>query len=192
MQMILSQKEMNLKSERDRLKTFKTWSSDSFTNTAWLAAAGFFYFGYKDMVRCAFCNLQLSYWEEDDDPFEEHKKWAFSCPYVNNISPSIELKCEYERLKTFQNWPLPCPNEFCLASAGFYYTGHGDKVKCIFCKIEIENWRENDNPLNDHEKWAPYCPYIRGFYVGNVDLNPENPTIIPHNTSYDTCGSNIC
>lgn len=179
---------LNLKSEKDRIKTFKNWSSKRFTNIGWLAAAGFYYFDYEDVVRCAFCNITLRNWREEDDPYDEHNRWAPSCPYLNGISPDIRLKSEYERLKTFETWPVDFPDDLSLSSAGFYYTGRGDAVKCIFCKIQIEDWKENDNPLDDHRKWAPYCPYLRGFDVENIDLNPENPTIIPNNNSYDVCG----
>lgn len=189
MRMVLNLEELNLQSERDRMKTFKNWTSKHFTNTAWLAAAGFYYFGYKDAVRCAFCNIVLRSWIENEDPYDEHLRWAPSCPYLVGISPDIRLKSEYERIKTFETWPVHFPNVFSFAAAGFYYTGERDRVRCIFCKIEIEEWDENDNPLDDHRKWAPYCPYLRGLDVGNIDLFPENPTIIPNNDiGYDVCG----
>lgn len=50
-----------------------------------LAAAGFWYTKSEDIVRCAFCNVEVGRWEEGDDPMEEHKKWSKNCSFLKHM-----------------------------------------------------------------------------------------------------------
>ncbi|XP_063889996.1 baculoviral IAP repeat-containing protein 5-like [Scylla paramamosain] len=70
-----------------RLKTFKKWpyGEDSKLNKEAMAAAGFYFIGSKsnpDLVRCFLCFKELDGWEEEDDPWEEHKNHASYCQFV--------------------------------------------------------------------------------------------------------------
>ena len=51
-----------------------------------------------------------------------------------------------------------------LAGAGFYYTGIRDRVKCVFCRIEVEDWNHNDMPLIDHRRLSSNCFFIQKKY----------------------------
>ncbi|KAM6976421.1 baculoviral IAP repeat-containing protein 7 [Aplochiton taeniatus] len=84
-----------------------------------------------------------------------------------------EMEAEESRLTTFHNWPtgaLVQPNV--LARAGFFYTGHGDNVKCFFCDGGLRNWETEDDPWQEHAKWFPRCDFLiqsRGReYVSNI------------------------
>jgi len=61
------------------------------------------------------------------------------------------------RVKTFINgWPKhirATAKE--LASAGFYFLGKYDQVKCYYCNGGLQNWHYNDNPWFEHAKWYP-------------------------------------
>lgn len=39
-----------------------------------------------------------------------------------------------------------------LARAGFYFTGHSDCVRCFSCKKTVDNWREEDAPVQRHKE----------------------------------------
>ena len=84
------------------------------------------------------------------------------------------LKFEKERLKTFIDWPIPqtlllCPKE--LASDGFYYTRIEDICACVFCGVTIGKWERGDTPREEHKKYCPDCPFVKGLRpVGNVTL----------------------
>lgn len=67
----------------------------SFDNPVWqlnsvcqkptiLAAAGFFFTGKKDSVRCFTCDGGLEKWEPSDDPWTEHARWFPHCKFVLN------------------------------------------------------------------------------------------------------------
>ena len=68
-----------------------------------------------------------------------------------------------DRLITFTNWPSKVnPKE--LACAGFYYTQKNDIVRCAFCSCEFHNWREGDDPLEDHYRSVKYCDFARVLF----------------------------
>jgi len=48
-----------------------------------MAAAGFYYLRRDDIVRCAFCGVEVGNWVVGDDPKEDHKKWAPRCAFIN-------------------------------------------------------------------------------------------------------------
>ncbi|KAK7789133.1 hypothetical protein R5R35_002077 [Gryllus longicercus] len=84
---------LNLKLKEDRLTTFSGWPV-SFMSENLLAEAGFYYLHTGDLVRCAFCGIQIAYWEFGDKPMEEHRRWSPSCPLLrkstaNNAEDSI-------------------------------------------------------------------------------------------------------
>ncbi|ABY65742.1 inhibitor of apoptosis protein 3 [Orgyia leucostigma nucleopolyhedrovirus] len=65
----------------DRVKTFIGWPGVQ--NPQDMAAAGFFYTGIKDKVKCFFCDGGLDNWETSDDPYEQHALHFNRCAYVN-------------------------------------------------------------------------------------------------------------
>ncbi|XP_075925694.1 baculoviral IAP repeat-containing protein 7-like isoform X3 [Petromyzon marinus] len=72
-----------------------------------------------------------------------------------------EMHSVVARLATYQAWPSTAnvaaqP----LAIAGFYYTGHGDNVKCFHCDGGLRNWEQGDNPWYEHGKWFPRCAFL--------------------------------
>ena len=73
-----------LKSEVDRRKTFKYWRVP-FMDVNQLAAAGFFFTNRGDVVRCAFCEVEVGQWVEGDDAFKDHQRWRPSCTFVKEL-----------------------------------------------------------------------------------------------------------
>ena len=49
-----------------------------------------------------------------------------------------------------------------MAAAGFYYTGgeDGDAVTCFMCAKDLDGWEEGDDPMAEHEKHCPACPWM--------------------------------
>uniref|UniRef100_A0A3Q0ST11 RING-type E3 ubiquitin transferase n=1 Tax=Amphilophus citrinellus TaxID=61819 RepID=A0A3Q0ST11_AMPCI len=84
-----------------------------------------------------------------------------------------EMEAEDSRLTTFHNWPTEASIQpDVLARAGFFYTGHGDNVKCFYCDGGLRNWEPGDDPWQEHAKWFPRCEFLiqsRGQeYVSNI------------------------
>ena len=73
-----------------------------------------------------------------------------------------------------------------LAKVGFYFIKDPDFVKCVFCNLEFGKWEQGDIPLKQHKRWNSYCPFLRGFDVGNIPLDGVVPRY--RNSNYDVCG----
>lgn len=90
------------------------------------------------------------------------------------------LKYERHRLETYRTWPMGTPvTAKELAKNGFYYTGTGDRVQCVFCKGILKDWEVGDKPHVEHKNRFPRCPFILGTNVGNVPVPPPNPSNAP-------------
>ncbi|XP_045621635.2 baculoviral IAP repeat-containing protein 5 [Procambarus clarkii] len=79
-----------------RLKSFKKWpfGSDTGMSKEKMAAAGFYFTGSKkepDLAKCFVCHKELDGWEEQDDPWEEHKKHAPYCRFTKLDKPESEM-----------------------------------------------------------------------------------------------------
>ena len=75
------------------------------------------------------------------------------------------------RLASFSKWPSHArANPALLAEAGFYYTGEGagDTVTCYSCKVKLNSWRDDMNPLEEHKKKSPGCAFIRNHHLRNA------------------------
>lgn len=70
--------------ERERLKSFENWPV-SFLSPRDMAAAGFYFLKREDVVRCAFCGVEVGCWVEGDDPMQDHERWSPSCKFVKNL-----------------------------------------------------------------------------------------------------------
>ncbi|KAH0628049.1 hypothetical protein JD844_008719 [Phrynosoma platyrhinos] len=62
------------------------------------------------------------------------------------------------RLDTFKTWPEEAQvDATSLAKAGFFYTGKKDIVQCFSCAGCLNDWKENDDPWEEHAKAFPHC-----------------------------------
>lgn len=102
------------------------------------------------------------------------------------------MRKESNRLKTFQMNP-PWPKEYVdikkLAKAGFFYAFNGDNVHCAFCRGQVCRWDRDDDPMSEHARHFPSCPFIMKTEVGNEPLG-EDPILGPKIArAYDVCGA---
>ncbi|XP_014476507.1 PREDICTED: baculoviral IAP repeat-containing protein 3-like [Dinoponera quadriceps] len=70
--------------EDARKESFRNWPCASIL-PARLAAAGFYYTGESDKVRCFECHVEISQWLPDDDPMVDHQRWSAKCRFIRNI-----------------------------------------------------------------------------------------------------------
>lgn len=78
-----------------------------------------------------------------------------------------------ERIKSYKDvvWPADFyVNSENLSSAGFYYIGPTDRVKCAFCGGKLKKWQINDSPLDEHIKHFPLCSFVRTLEKINDEL----------------------
>jgi len=72
------------------------------------------------------------------------------------------LSSKEARLSSYKSWPPGLKQRpYELASAGFYYTGYSDKVKCFYCGGGLEAWEPQDSVLGEHKKWFGSCAFVR-------------------------------
>ena len=62
-----------------------------------------------------------------------------------------------------------------LAKAGFYYIGPGDRVRCAFCKVNLHNWKEGDDVYEEHDKYAPACPFMAILEIEKMGVFYQKP-----------------
>ncbi|KAM9269929.1 E3 ubiquitin-protein ligase XIAP isoform 2-T3 [Cariama cristata] len=153
--------------------------------------------GVGDQVACFCCGGKLKKWEPSDRAWSEHKRHFPKCFFVlgwdvGNV-PSESIPAELadsglnnaqhpmnpsmakygRRLQTFLTWIYPVDKEQ-LAEAGFYSIGNGDHVVCFHCGGRLQEWKENEDPWDQHAKWFPGCRFVRkekGLeFINNVHL----------------------
>ncbi|XP_076969252.1 baculoviral IAP repeat-containing protein 2 isoform X2 [Tamandua tetradactyla] len=156
-----------MSTEEARFLTFHTWPL-TFLSPSELARAGFYYIGPGDRVACFACGGKLSNWEPKDDAMSEHRRHFPNCPFLENSLETLRfsisnlsMQTYATRLRTFMYWPssVPVQPEH-LASAGFYYVGRNDDVKCFCCDGGLRCWESGDDPWVEHAKWFPRCEFL--------------------------------
>lgn len=58
-----------------------------------------------------------------------------------------------------------------LARAGFFFTGHADRVQCFSCKKTVENWCREDTPVERHKAVSPTCTFLSCAHRNPLLLN---------------------
>ncbi|KAM5224158.1 baculoviral IAP repeat-containing protein 2 isoform 1-T2 [Hipposideros larvatus] len=156
-----------MSTEEARFLTYHMWPL-SFLSPSELARAGFYYIGPGDRVACFACGGTLSNWEPKDDAVSEHRRHFPNCPFLENSLETLRfgisnlsMQTHAARLRTFMYWPCSVPVQpEQLASAGFYYVGRNDDVKCFCCDGGLRCWESGDDPWVEHAKWFPRCEFL--------------------------------
>lgn len=71
--------------EEARLESFRNWPI-RWIDAEKFVAAGFYYTGIRDAVKCFVCNIEISEWQYNDDPMSEHQRWSSRCDFVRNTA----------------------------------------------------------------------------------------------------------
>ncbi|GAO46835.1 hypothetical protein SAICODRAFT_24718 [Saitoella complicata NRRL Y-17804] len=170
-------------------KKKKTGWPHSLPTTKSMASAGFFFHptsAGSDEVQCFLCAKPLDGWDPTDDPLFEHLSHSRKCGWALNriIRSLIETSRTHEcldpqslemlkaRKETFGKW---WPHEEKrawvgtsgrMAEAGFYFTPTGeseDMVTCAYCGLGLDGWERADDPVAEHQRRTPSCPFFIGF-----------------------------
>uniref|UniRef100_A0A4W2G4P3 NLR family apoptosis inhibitory protein n=1 Tax=Bos indicus x Bos taurus TaxID=30522 RepID=A0A4W2G4P3_BOBOX len=79
-----------------------------------------------------------------------------------NGSNSSSFVNEELLLQSFKSWHPSYPvGAAALAKAGFFYTGKSDIVQCYSCGGYLHDWKEGDDPLEEHAKFFPNCQFLQ-------------------------------
>ncbi|CAK9799602.1 Apoptosis inhibitor IAP [Anthophora plagiata] len=71
--------------EAVRLQSFQNWPI-TYIEPEKLAAAGFYYTGESDKVRCFECQVEICQWEEGDVPMVDHQRWSARCRFIRMMN----------------------------------------------------------------------------------------------------------
>ncbi|AKR17461.1 IAP-5 [Mocis latipes granulovirus] len=175
-----------MKTYRERLDSYaNVWchNNNSLLRPERLALLGFYYTGYEDKIKCAYCSLTLQRFisaKHTFDPLIDHKRISPECNFIyeNLIVPAnyvntqqinredqqllnMNLAKMEDRLKTFQQWPASLQHlsfEMCLN--GLYYSNVGDVAVCYVCGERIKDWWPHHSPWQRHYEQNNKCPFI--------------------------------
>ncbi|CAB3380388.1 Hypothetical predicted protein [Cloeon dipterum] len=121
------------------------------------------------------------------------------------ITPIGDMKYrQYRTLQSRENsfklWPKQIsqtPDVLC--TAGFFYTGSGDRVICFQCGGGLKDWHPEDTPWSEHAKWFSSCPYLnikkgKQFIDHIIRTNKEQESLASDRTAIESpvCGSLQC
>lgn len=70
-----------MRTETNRLNTFTGWPLP-FIKPAHLAKAGFYYTKKADIVKCAYCSIEIGHWQQGDNITTDHRKWSPNCVFL--------------------------------------------------------------------------------------------------------------
>ncbi|KAK6343216.1 hypothetical protein TWF730_010816 [Orbilia blumenaviensis] len=151
------------------------WSWPATHPAAELMARAGFYFkptpGEEDNAACFLCQKNMSFWEPEDDPAEQHGRHGTTCGWAltmcrdlvvdgNMVSePLGEEMCRARQMTFDQWWPhedkkgwKPTVEKIVLAGFVFRPRGEGDDtVFCPYCSLSIDAWEKDDDPREAHE-----------------------------------------
>lgn len=181
--------------EAARLATFADWPAPArqILLPGALARAGFYYTGTGDTVRCAFCRVCIRHWEPGDLAFRRHRRESPACSLVlgtctSNVTledvpqyereedPAKDMHFEALRLATFSTWPAQLAISASeLASAGFYYAGVGDVVRCFACGGTLNDWEPGQMAQQRHAECFPDCLFVQNTGHNNVPVPGPPP-----------------
>ena len=96
---------------------------------------------------------------------EEHSS-PIIISHCTAIASSPSAKKNYisyeSRLKSFYYWPkYISQSKESMAEAGFFYTSIGDYVICHHCGNGIRDWKDYEDPWEEHARFFPECYFLR-------------------------------
>lgn len=165
----------------ERLASFVNWPHRGRLSPIQLAAAGFYLErSGTDIVSCFCCDVALEDWNEDSDPITEHRHASPACTW-NNGTYMTTLE---ERLGSFHSWAIDIkPLPILMASAGFYHSNkRTDGVTCFSCKLALRDWKQNDDPIQQHLQHAPFdrpCAWLLKVTNQPAPYIPPTPPPTP-------------
>jgi hypothetical protein len=96
---------------------------------------------------------------------------------MNKLNQSL-LKWESVRAQSFNNdiWRENNKNVTdvnALAKNGLFYYGETDYTQCFACGVHIGSWIAGETPMEEHNRFRPFCPMVLDLPVGNITLEEE-------------------
>lgn len=102
-----------MNNEVERLGTFIGWNVPFIKKEA-LALYGFYFIRAPDTVKCHFCEVELTDWDEGDDVLIEHMRSSPTCQFLKNHRQQdnipIDVNILDETLSVYKTGMFPYPS----------------------------------------------------------------------------------
>lgn len=149
----------NMENEENRLLSFQR-------NAGWrgkvdprkLAAAGFYYIGVLDHVKCFACDLTLMAWEPDDDPFIEHFKNQPKCSFISNFSRKYSVSIRQNTNESATNLFLPNLEQSMRDIQMGTVQNYRPLSPVSYLPRTQPNYSKEHARLHTFINWPKYCP----------------------------------
>ncbi|XP_033739618.1 E3 ubiquitin-protein ligase XIAP-like [Pecten maximus] len=136
-----------------RLKSFSNWPRDNPVFTLRLAAAGLYYVGNGQIVKCFQCDFVKERWQKGEVPFEAHKRFNPRCPFIDGTCRT--------------NVPVPIPDN--NLSSSF------DRIKSLFESTHIVQRTGSSTSLPEGSRSPLSSP--PGDFSRSRSLEPPNDSV---------------
>lgn len=105
-------------------------------------------------------------------------------PYFGDVNNNLGVNI---RKETFKYWKYTYPDIDQMVSSGLYYDPLNDKdenigddrVVCMYCGLNLEQWEENDDPVEAHKQSNPKC-WVFNYQDSIDDVETVKPTGSPN------------
>ncbi|XP_018358186.1 PREDICTED: baculoviral IAP repeat-containing protein 3-like [Trachymyrmex cornetzi] len=147
--------------ESVRLDSFKDWPY-LWKKPEELAAAGFYYTGINDKVKCFMCKVELFDWKPEDKPTVEHKLNSRKCYFVNNIPcGNVPIGTDPSTIPGF----VPRRADVC-GIPGFnqelwFLANHGEKEERV--NYWLKHFLYQKASIPKHPKYASYALRLASY-----------------------------
>ncbi|KAF6229760.1 hypothetical protein HO173_011276 [Letharia columbiana] len=111
----------------------------------------------------------------------DQQKPSFLPPKTASIPPN-NPESYLTRVVSYTSWPHTSPNASAMAKAGFHQQQHSqrrDLTTCSTCGLKLSEWECSDDPLDEHVRRSPACPFLQTLRVVKPALTPAQTTPIP-------------
>lgn len=167
--------------KKARQRSYEFWPHISPTAED-MIKAGWFYCKIHDRVLCLYCDTICHQWRSSDNPAEVHQRFAPNCPFLTVMTARLKqdstqksisktpcrlshssMRSPINRQATFEKlgWKQESPTIESFVRAGFFYAGVQSTVTCFYCSGTLQKWAPTDQPMIEHARWFPHCPYAR-------------------------------
>ncbi|KAG5308357.1 DIAP1 inhibitor, partial [Acromyrmex insinuator] len=199
----------NYKFEAARLKSFHIWPH-SWKKSEEFAAAGFFYTGESDIVKCFECGEELWKWKVEDDPMVDHQRWFGKCRFIRKIPcGNVPISTDPSAISTSVPYGVDECGIYVRTNMPKSSSNHGDhfRLKELASKPKHPEYVNYAARLASYDKWPKAMSQTKeelataGFYYsgsgdetlcyycggGLMDWDPYDDPWVEHAKWFSQC-----
>jgi hypothetical protein len=99
----------------------------------------------------------------DEDEMNTHTVVSLLSAWCRENRATTDLMRFDARLKTFKKFPHNNVDFNDMAKTGLIYTFEEDRATCVICHIVLEEWKIDDEPSAEHQRYNIRCSFLRNI-----------------------------